>query len=44
MGHTIVGIELSDKALREFFQEQNVEYDVTPVENVPDAELFKVNN
>ena len=43
MGHTIVGIDLSDKALREFFQEHNVEYDNTPVESA-DAELFKVNN
>ncbi|XP_072045629.1 probable thiopurine S-methyltransferase isoform X2 [Amphiura filiformis] len=40
-GHTVVGVELSGKGIKQFFQEQNVEYDVSPVENLPDAELYK---
>ena len=42
MGHTVVGVELCEKPIQDFFKEQDVEYDVLPVEGMPDAKLYKV--
>ena len=43
MGHTVVGMELSAIAIKEFFKEQSLEYDVSPVQGVDDIDLYKVS-
>lgn len=41
MGHTVVGVELCEKPLMDFYNEQKVEYNRLPVEGMEDADLFK---
>ncbi|XP_043921204.1 thiopurine S-methyltransferase isoform X2 [Protopterus annectens] len=41
LGHKIVGIEVSEKAILEFFTEQSVSYSKEAVSDVPGATLFK---
>lgn len=42
MGHSVVGVEISEKAIKEFFDENNVTYAEEPVPSVPGAKVFKV--
>ncbi|XP_072045632.1 probable thiopurine S-methyltransferase [Amphiura filiformis] len=41
LGHTVVGVELCEIPVRDFFKEHNVEYDILPVEGLPEAKLYK---
>ncbi|XP_006011442.1 probable thiopurine S-methyltransferase isoform X2 [Latimeria chalumnae] len=41
MGHTIVGVEVSEIAIEEFFTEQNLSYSKEPVPGIPGAQVFK---
>ncbi|XP_068093058.1 thiopurine S-methyltransferase-like isoform X2 [Hyperolius riggenbachi] len=41
MGHNIVGVDVSEMAIKEFFEEQDVLYVEEAVESLPDAKLFK---
>nr|XP_005159845.1 thiopurine S-methyltransferase isoform X1 [Danio rerio] len=41
MGHTVVGVDISEKGIKEFFQEQNLEYNEEAVADIPGAKLFK---
>lgn len=43
MGHTVVGVEISEKGIKEFFQEQNLAYNEEAVADIPGAKLFKVS-
>ncbi|XP_067857748.1 probable thiopurine S-methyltransferase [Heptranchias perlo] len=40
-GHTVVGVEVSKMAIKEFFAEQNVSYTQESVPGMPSAEVFK---
>lgn len=42
MGHSVVGVEISEKAIKEFFQESNLTYVDEPVAAIPGAKVFKV--
>ncbi|XP_028819254.1 probable thiopurine S-methyltransferase isoform X2 [Denticeps clupeoides] len=41
MGHSVVGVEFSEKGIRQFFEEQNVSYEEAAVPDLPGAKLFK---
>ncbi|KAK3512122.1 hypothetical protein QTP70_031242 [Hemibagrus guttatus] len=41
MGHVIVGVEISEKAIKQFFEEHSLEYKEEPVPAIPEAKLFK---
>lgn len=41
LGHSVVGVEISEKAIREFFQENNLTYSEEAVPSVPGAKLFQ---
>ncbi|XP_077209166.1 thiopurine S-methyltransferase [Paroedura picta] len=41
MGHHIVGVEISETALKEFFTEQNLSYSEETVPEIPGAKLMK---
>ncbi|XP_029918720.1 probable thiopurine S-methyltransferase isoform X2 [Myripristis murdjan] len=41
MGHSVVGVEVAEKAIREFFQESNLTYSEEPVPAIPGAKLYK---
>nr|AFK11136.1 protein thiopurine S-methyltransferase [Callorhinchus milii] len=41
LGHTIVGVEVSELGIKEFFEEQDLSYTRGPVPEVPGAEVFK---
>ncbi|XP_078098039.1 putative thiopurine S-methyltransferase [Mustelus asterias] len=40
-GHTVVGVEVSKTAIKEFFAEQNLSYTQESVPGIPGAEVFK---
>ncbi|XP_004693363.1 PREDICTED: thiopurine S-methyltransferase [Condylura cristata] len=40
-GHSVVGVEISELAIQEFFTEQNLSYSEEPVVEIPGAKLFK---
>ncbi|XP_037374810.1 thiopurine S-methyltransferase [Talpa occidentalis] len=40
-GHSVVGVEISELGIREFFTEQNLTYSEEPVMEIPGAKLFK---
>lgn len=40
LGHSVVGVEIAEKAIREFFQENNLTYSEEAVPSVPGAKLF----
>ncbi|XP_060705960.1 probable thiopurine S-methyltransferase isoform X1 [Hemiscyllium ocellatum] len=40
-GNTIVGVEISEIAIKQFFTEQNLSYIQEPVPGIPDAEIYK---
>lgn len=41
-GHAVVGVEISEKAVRQFFTENNLAFTEEPVPSIPGAKLFKV--
>ncbi|KAK7808576.1 hypothetical protein U0070_027365 [Myodes glareolus] len=41
-GHTVVGVEISEIAIREFFTEQNLSYTEKPLTEIAGAKVFKV--
>uniref|UniRef100_A0A8D0GXW1 thiopurine S-methyltransferase n=1 Tax=Sphenodon punctatus TaxID=8508 RepID=A0A8D0GXW1_SPHPU len=41
MGHKVVGVELSERALKEFFTEQNLSYSEESVPEISGAKVFK---
>ncbi|TSK31331.1 putative thiopurine S-methyltransferase [Bagarius yarrelli] len=41
MGHVIVGVEISEKAIKQFFEEHSLKYKEESVPDIPDAKLFK---
>ncbi|KAM4539874.1 putative thiopurine S-methyltransferase isoform 1-T1 [Odontesthes bonariensis] len=41
LGHSVVGVEISEKAVRQFFEENNMTYSVESVPTIPGAQLFK---
>lgn len=42
MGHSVVGVEISEKAIRHFFEENNMTYTEEPVPAIPGAKVYKV--
>lgn len=42
MGHSIVGVDVSKIAIKEFFTDQNLPYTEEPVPAIPGAKAFKV--
>lgn len=42
MGHVIVGVEISEKAIKQFFEEHSLEYKEEQVPAIPGAKVFKV--
>lgn len=40
-GHSVVGVEISELAIREFFTEQNLSYSEEPIMEIPGAKVFK---
>ncbi|NXG03881.1 TPMT methyltransferase, partial [Sakesphorus luctuosus] len=41
MGHSVVGVEVSEQALKEFFSEHNLPYCEEPVPEIPGGALFQ---
>ncbi|KAM8883033.1 putative thiopurine S-methyltransferase [Synchiropus picturatus] len=41
MGHSVVGVEIAEKAIREFFQENNLTYSEEAVPAIPGAKVFR---
>ncbi|XP_078249625.1 thiopurine S-methyltransferase isoform X3 [Pogona vitticeps] len=41
LGHHVVGVEISESALKEFFAEQNLSFSEETVPQIPGAKLFK---
>ncbi|KAF7648780.1 hypothetical protein LDENG_00151860 [Lucifuga dentata] len=41
MGHSVVGVEIAEKAIREFFEENNMTYNEEPLPAIPGAKLYK---
>lgn len=42
MGHSVVGVEISESALKDFFSEHNLAFSEERVPEIPGAKLFKV--
>lgn len=42
MGHSVVGVEISEKAIKQFFEENNMTYNEEPVPAIPGVKVFKV--
>ncbi|XP_076865200.1 putative thiopurine S-methyltransferase [Brachyhypopomus gauderio] len=42
MGHIIVGVEVCEEGIKQFFEEQSLQYTEEPVEAIPGAKVFKV--
>lgn len=42
MGHSVVGVELAEKAIKQFFKENNLTYSEEPVPAIPGAMVYKV--
>ncbi|XP_006794533.1 probable thiopurine S-methyltransferase [Neolamprologus brichardi] len=40
MGHSVVGVEISEKAIRQFFEENNMTYSEEPVPAIPGAKVY----
>ncbi|XP_012693061.2 probable thiopurine S-methyltransferase [Clupea harengus] len=40
-GHSVVGVEISEKAIKQFFEEQNLTYSEASVPDTPGAKVFK---
>ncbi|AWP21410.1 putative thiopurine S-methyltransferase [Scophthalmus maximus] len=41
MGHSVVGVEISEKAIKQFFEESNLTYSEEPVAAIPGAKVYK---
>lgn len=41
-GHSVIGVEISELGIREFFTEQNLSYTEEPITEIPGAKVFKV--
>uniref|UniRef100_A0A452RGA0 Thiopurine S-methyltransferase n=1 Tax=Ursus americanus TaxID=9643 RepID=A0A452RGA0_URSAM len=41
LGHSVVGVEISELGIREFFTEQNLSYSEEPMMEIPGAKVFK---
>lgn len=41
-GHSVVGVEISEMAVKQFFEENNMTYSEEPVPAIPGAKVFKV--
>ncbi|XP_051991973.1 probable thiopurine S-methyltransferase [Xyrauchen texanus] len=41
MGHTVVGVEISEKGIKQFFEDQSLAYHEEPVPAIPGAKVFK---
>ncbi|XP_061737680.1 probable thiopurine S-methyltransferase [Nerophis ophidion] len=41
MGHSVVGVEISEKAIKQFFEENNLTYSEEPVPAIPGAKVYK---
>ncbi|XP_053190978.1 probable thiopurine S-methyltransferase isoform X1 [Scomber japonicus] len=41
MGHSVVGVEIAEKAIQQFFEENNMTYSVEPVPAIPGAKVYK---
>lgn len=44
MGHSVVGVEISEKAIKQFFEENNLTYSEEPVPSIPGAKVYKVTS
>lgn len=44
MGHSVVGVEISEKAIKQFFEENNLTYSEAPVPSIPGAKVYKVHD
>lgn len=42
LGHSVVGVEISELGIQEFFTEQNLSYSEEPMMEIPGAKVFKV--
>ncbi len=42
MGHSVIGVEISEKAIKQFFEENNMTYSEEPVPAIPGAKVYKV--
>ncbi|XP_008054737.1 thiopurine S-methyltransferase [Carlito syrichta] len=40
-GHSVVGVEISELGIREFFAEQNLSYSEEPIPEIPGTKVFK---
>uniref|UniRef100_A0A674NBC8 thiopurine S-methyltransferase n=1 Tax=Takifugu rubripes TaxID=31033 RepID=A0A674NBC8_TAKRU len=40
-GHSVVGVEISEKAIKQFFEENNLAYSEEPVPSIPGAKVYK---
>lgn len=40
-GHSVVGVEISEVGIREFFMEQNLSYSEEPIAEIPGTKVFK---
>ncbi|XP_006165573.1 thiopurine S-methyltransferase [Tupaia chinensis] len=41
LGHSVVGVEISELGIREFFMEQNLSYSEEPIVEIPGGKVFK---
>ncbi|XP_041665366.1 probable thiopurine S-methyltransferase isoform X2 [Cheilinus undulatus] len=41
MGHSVVGVEISEKAIKQFFEENNMTYSEEAVPGIPGAKVYK---
>ncbi|XP_029299731.1 probable thiopurine S-methyltransferase isoform X2 [Cottoperca gobio] len=41
MGHSVVGVEICEKAIKQFFEENNMTYSEEPVPAIPGAKVYK---
>ncbi|XP_045151715.1 thiopurine S-methyltransferase isoform X2 [Echinops telfairi] len=41
LGHHVIGVEISELGIREFFAEQNLSYSEEPITEIPGAKMFK---
>nr|XP_020453192.1 thiopurine S-methyltransferase [Monopterus albus] len=41
MGHSVVGVEISEKAIKQFFEENNLTYSEEPVPAIPGMKVYK---
>ncbi|KAM9385030.1 putative thiopurine S-methyltransferase [Pholidichthys leucotaenia] len=40
-GHSVVGVEISEKGIREFFEENKLKYSEEPVKDIPGAKVYR---